>query len=441
MIDMKPNSAEQRSSRKEVFKLTAFTASTTAILVMGLEAAIEFTYWSPRFWLEACILLIIAIVTAYVCGSVYKVYLHRQKIKIAFVDLGCMHLMESDLLDQEHMLDCISRYKESNVTVKQCNKILDEQLTGIIELTDDAAINLMTKIRIAEDEATQALNDIFDAVSSTSRTTDIYRAKLAENRNSATQLSDFLKSQVSANQERAESVQNALGQLDKLSELTDLVKNIAEQTNLLALNAAIEAARAGDAGRGFAVVANEVRSLSNQSLEVASRIDSEISGVIDKVHESLKGFFNHESGNDTHDSLHEFADAFLEAIKELEHLSELQESVRSKVDVTSENLINTIAEIFAGAQFQDITRQRLEQVISAHKTIDDYFSELDESALDKIELRKLEPLDLELLHKEYKMEDQRKRHEAVMDGDFTTKLGATSVFTESKAGSSNIELF
>ena len=114
-------------------------------------------------------------------------------------------------------------------------------------MTDDAAINLMTKIRTVEDEATQALNDIFDAVSSTSKTTDLYREKLAENRTSAHELSEFLKTQVSANHERAESVKNALGQLDKLSELTDLVKNIAEQTNLLALNAAIEAARAGDA--------------------------------------------------------------------------------------------------------------------------------------------------------------------------------------------------
>lgn len=440
MSDVKPNNADQRSSKKEFIKLTTATAFFTVVLTIVIEAAIEFSPWKIMFLLEELALLIAAIISAYVCAISYKYYLNKQKIKIAFVDLGCMHLMESDLLDQEHMLDSISRYKESNITVKQCNKILDQQLTGIIELTDDAAINLMTKIRTAEDEATQALNDIFEAVSSTSRTTDIYREKLAENRTSANELSEFLRSQVSANQERAESVKNALGQLDKLSELTDLVKNIAEQTNLLALNAAIEAARAGDAGRGFAVVANEVRSLSNQSLEVATRIDGEISGVIDKVHESLKGFFSQNSGGDTHDSLHEFADAFLEAIKELEHLSELQKSVRTKVDITSSNLINTIAEIFAGAQFQDITRQRLEQVIAAHKTINDYFSALDESALDKIELRKLEPLDLELLHKEYKMEDQRKRHQAAIDGS-GAEHETTSVFTESKAGSSNIELF
>lgn len=440
MPEMKPQNTEQRSSKKEVLKLTTFTALITASLLIAFETVVNWYEFNLGLTQEILLILVTACIAAYACGMSYKSYLQKQKIKIAFVDLGCMHLMESDLLDQEHMLDCISRYKESNITVKQCNKILDEQLTGIIELTDDAAINLMTKIRTAEDEATQALNDIFDAVSSTSKTTDLYREKLAENRTSAHELSEFLKTQVSANHERAESVKNALGQLDKLSELTDLVKNIAEQTNLLALNAAIEAARAGDAGRGFAVVANEVRTLSNQSLEVASRIDGEISGVIEKVHESLKGFFNNDSGGDTHDSLHEFADAFLEAIKELEHLSELQDSVRTKVDVTSANLINTIAEIFAGAQFQDITRQRLEQVITAHKTIDDYFSELDESALDKIELRKLEPLDLELLHKEYKMEDQRKRHQAAIDGSGATQE-ATSVFTESKAGSSNIELF
>ena len=193
MSEVKPQNSEQRSSRKEVFKLTSLTAFVTASLAVGLEALIEFTVWQPEFWLEEVLLLVIAIGAGYFCGAFYKYYLHKQKVKIAFVDLGCMHLMESDLLDQEHMLDCISRYKESNITVKQCNKILDEQLTGIIELTDDAAINLMTKIRTAEDEATQALNDIFDAVSSTSKTTDLYREKLAENRTSANELSEFLK--------------------------------------------------------------------------------------------------------------------------------------------------------------------------------------------------------------------------------------------------------
>ncbi len=104
---------------------------------------------------------------------------------------------------------------------------------------------------------------------------------IAENTNNIGQegfeaLNTSAKSMLSI-KEQVQKVTNRMGFLrdnsNQIGGITEIINEISLQINLLALNASIEAAGAGEAGRRFSVVANEMRRLSEKTVEATTQIE------------------------------------------------------------------------------------------------------------------------------------------------------------------------
>lgn len=96
----------------------------------------------------------------------------------------------------------------------------------------------------------------------------------------------------SASEASKNSADNLLNSISKVENIISTILSISNQTNLLALNASIEAARAGEAGRGFSVVADEIRNLSEQTVDATNEITNIIHNLtvdVKNVGDSIMG--------------------------------------------------------------------------------------------------------------------------------------------------------
>lgn len=189
------------------------------------------------------------------------------------------------------------------------------------------------------------------------------------------------------------------------------VKEVAEQTNILALNASIEAARAGEAGRTFAVVGREVRKLSTRSGELAKRIQADVEGVIAGLQKSA--YDSQVRDRASQAKLQETVGEELATLTDkLSTLMETQDSTIREVQYRGKEVSSFLIALLANLQSQDVTRQRLDNVLQTIAAVDGTNEALRRYLLGRSSTDTIPHIEslVEKMYGSYVMDRQRSTH-------------------------------
>ncbi|SCX66240.1 methyl-accepting chemotaxis protein [Lysinibacillus fusiformis] len=231
-----------------------------------------------------------------------------------------------------------------------------KQIAGAINEIDRGA---QSQTVMAEESASAmeqmalGIQNVAEVASTIASNTDFISQKISES-NDAVQQSICRMNEI---QEGTKAELMIIHKLEKESEEINLISNmiaaISDQTNLLALNASIEAARAGDAGKGFAVVAEEVRKLSEQTAESATKINVLIERVQSYTLEVVKaaelGEDNVERGLASIEAVGERFEEIVQAVGEIAGQVEEMNASAEQMSANTEEVSASMEEMSATA--------------------------------------------------------------------------------------------
>jgi methyl-accepting chemotaxis protein len=294
-------------------------------------------------------------------------------------------------------------------------QLLNQQLHAVTVDTERSAFNIMERLQAIDG----VISELMTTVSSSAHEAEVMILSGEENVSSNVHLieglNDYIQQRLVEFDADRESIAIVVHQANSMSTLIDMIKGISSQTNLLALNAAIEAARAGEVGRGFAVVADEVRKLSGETDIAVSKIQEGIGKVASTIEEQFKHKLEHSNIDQQKALLENFSKHLDSMGGNYNALMKRDEAMLAHLSSTSHTLSSMFMDVLASIQFQDVTRQQIEQVQSALTRLDAHMVQMVEMMRSRDFSNAASIKDhIEQIYQGYVMDHQRDIHANAM---------------------------
>jgi methyl-accepting chemotaxis protein len=302
----------------------------------------------------------------------------------------------------------------------QVNELTKAHLANVVNETDQAAMEVIDNAKSVDEAMNGLLGKLNDLRTHSEEFARETHLTMDNNEKTINELRNYIHKRVAELEQDKNIVLSLKRDADAMTKLVQLVKDVADQTNLLALNAAIEAARAGELGRGFAVVADEVRKLSMQSENSANQIANAIIQMAKNIEQQFAeklSEHSHKQEEAVLRTLEMQLTALADSYRLLDHLNrQVFEQVGASADEVSTRILNMLANV----QFQDITRQQIEQVQLCLTKINEYVKMLGDCIMNTEvcpEVCKVPEFNVDDIKKTYVMQRQRDIHDEVINNE------------------------
>lgn len=288
----------------------------------------------------------------------------------------------NDLDNQFHGL--VDELTVINYSIGNANSVIDQIAEG-----SDTTAEATSHQAEMTGEIQERLENTSGAANEAKEIVDVVKKAVADGMLQSDELSRRSQQVDESTAQISNTIERLVGNVSKVSEITDTILSISSQTNLLALNASIEAARAGEAGKGFAVVADEIRDLAEKTKESTEMITNIVNQLIEVTKETQRGLDSSvESINVQREKVKEVTESFATVEDGINRVYGGMNTVNTEVNAvltanqTIVDGITTLSGISQEINAETSTsKDAMEQIVESM----DKFSNVMEGAFEKLQ--------------------------------------------------------